>query len=603
MKRKFDIFVFILLFSSIFFLFRTLFNFYFEADEWFHYAYYLPLTKDPNGLMTALFSTIVSSGPLSAGQHVVPIASLIYFLNTKLFGLNYEPYAFMSLFLHSINSFLVFLLIKTYFLKRDEKTRNIFGILGAIFFAFSPASLHTVTGAAPFYGQNILSVTFFLLCLIFFKLAFIKKIKMHIYISVIFLFLSLFAKETSFFLFVLLPIMTITEKRVFSFKFLGKIFLLSLIAYSVIRFIIPNFYLIQEKISDILLKGYIPKSYSQPTKFVDTGTIVSRDTSIYKNLPGEVILRTFIFPLRMTGTVFLPRPTMLSITQFITPVFVPTAGLGDSASMLSFSYGPGNFLVVYTVALLIIILCVSLIKGFIERKNIDEARALSMGLAIIFLSALPLVAIIFSFPRWGFDSYFDSRFMYNPSVGAAIVFPFLLYGLASPISRWFRIRSVSLVVFALFMVWLANNMYVFNQTLNGFVNRYGADRREILRQLKMYISTLPKKTVFYFETDGKSDFGPALPFYTSVPQAIALYYFREDPLPQSFLTNPLNGKSQGYVFAENRGIGYYTSKKDLADAVGSNTFSVFDVYGFYYYAKEARLKNITVDLRKELETR
>lgn len=584
----------------IFFLLRGLFNFSFEADEWHVTAHYMPLTKLSlfNGLITSLTSPILND--LSAGQHNIPIASIIYYLNTRFFGINYPPYAFMSLLLHSINSFLMFLLIKTLLYNKPNFTKNVFGVLGAIFFAFSPASLHTITGAAPFYGQNILSVTFFLLCLIFFKFAFIKKNKTYIYFSVVFIFLSLFTKETSFFLFILLPFMAIIEKRVFPFKFLGKIFLVSLIAYSIVRFVIPNLYLIPEKISDIVLRGYAPKSYSQPTKFVDTGTIVSRDTSIYKNLPGEVLLRTFIFPLRMTGTVFLPRPTMLSITQFITPVFVPTAGLGDSASMLSFSYGPGNFLVVYAAAILIIILCVRSIKGSIKQRNFNEARALSTGLAIILLSALPLVAIIFSFPRWGFDSYFDSRFMYNPSVGAAIVFPFLIFGIGRFISRTINRKSSAFVISLVFLIWLINNMYVFAKTKEQFINRFGSDRREIISQLKNYLPVLPQKTVFYFETDGKSAFGPALPFYTSVPQAIVLYYYGEDPLPQSFLTNPLNGKSQGYVFAENRGLGYYTSKKDVSDAIRSNTFSVFDVYGFYYYGENARLKNITPQLREEM---
>ncbi len=155
-KRTWVVFAFFLV--LIFFLFRNLFNSYFEADEWFHFTYYLPLTRKEDGFFTALLSTIISSGPLSAGQHVIPIASAIYFLNTKFFGLNYPSYAFMSLLLHSINSFLVFLFIKTLLHKKDNLTRNIFFFFVGLFFAFSLTHMHAITGAALFYGHYFLSL-------------------------------------------------------------------------------------------------------------------------------------------------------------------------------------------------------------------------------------------------------------------------------------------------------------------------------------------------------------------------------------------------------------------------------------------------------------
>lgn len=178
----------------IFFTFRDLFGSYFEADEWFHFTYYLPLTNQPGGFLTALASTFTNTGPLSGGQHIIPIASSIYFLNTKFFGLNYAPYALMSLTLHSINSFLIFLLLRVFLHKRKATNKNIFALFGGVFFAFSPVHTHAIAGAAPFYGQNVLSVTFFILSILIFKLAFIRKQKRLIYLSILFLFLALFFK-------------------------------------------------------------------------------------------------------------------------------------------------------------------------------------------------------------------------------------------------------------------------------------------------------------------------------------------------------------------------------------------------------------------------
>ncbi|MEK7518188.1 MAG: hypothetical protein AAB583_06625 [Patescibacteria group bacterium] len=603
-KRKWIIFAFFLV--LIFFLFGDLLDSYFEADEWFHFTYYLPLTRKPDGFLTAIVSTIINSGPLSGGQHVVPIASLIFFLNTKFFGMNYAPYAFMSLMLHALNSFLIFLLIKILLSKTEAVKRNAFALLGGIFFALAPTPIHTITGAAPFYGQNILSVTFFILCILIYKLAFLTKTKKFIYLSIFFVFLSLFTKETSVFLFLLLPFMAIIEKRIFSFKFLLKVFTISIVVYLIFRFVIPNFNTLPQKIIDKFVEGYIPKSYTEPAKTIDTGTIVSRDLSIHKNLPGEIMFRLVTFPIKMTGTLFLPRDTALSIVKLITRIVYPVPPGGDSAessqARLGFLYGPGNGFIIYIISLVILIFCASSIIRFIRKREVQEAQALSTGLAIIVLSALPLVAIIFSFPRWGYDIYFDSRFYYNPNVGAAIVFPFLLLGISKFVSKTLRIKKASLIAIVIFIIWLVNNMEAFGLGIKQFTQNFQPDRREVVAQLKKYLPELPQKAVFYFETDGLSAYGPSLPFQTSIPQALTVVYYDGNPLPDSFFEKPLfEGKGQGHQYYDGRGFGYYSSKKNLAEELVAEKFTTRDIYAFFYEAQKIKLRDITSEVRREME--
>ncbi len=599
--------VFISLGILIFILFRSLFGSYFEADEWFHFTYYLPLTRQPDGFLTALVSTIINTGPLSGGQHVSPIATVILFLSTKFFGLNFVPYAFMTLLFHTLNSFLVFLLIKILLYTMKQTTKNIFAFMGAIFFAFALSPIHTVTGAAAFYSYNVLSVTFFLLSVILFKVAFIKGEKKFIYASTIFLFLALFSKETSVFLFALLPLMAIMEKRIFKFRFLAKVFIFCVIVYAIFRFLIPNIYNTPQLI-DNWIEGYVSRSYStvQPPKPTDTGTIVSQDLSIHKNLPGEILFRSITFPIKMTGTLFLPRQTVFSIVEFITPIIQPVPPGGDSAdssqARLGFLYGPGNGFIIYIASLAILFFCASQIFRFARRRQIQEAQTLTIGLTIIVLGALPLVAIIFSFPRWGYDFYFDSRHYYNANVGAAIVFPFLLFALAKFVSKSLRIRKISLVVFALFIVWLINSMYIFNLGIKQFTQNFQPDRREVVSQLKGYLPVLPQKVVFYVETDSLSAYGPILPFQTSVPQALTVVYYDESPLPDSFFNNPLfDGKPEGYFYSQGRGFGYYTSKKTLAKALVAREFKSSDIYAFYYKAQDVQLLDVTSNVRLEME--
>ena len=605
--EKISLLVLIFFIVIIFFLFRSLFNSYFEADEWVHFTYYLPLAGKPGSLLTALLATLVNTGFLTGeGQHINPIATTIFFLNTKFFDISFPPYAFMSLLFHSINTFLVFLFIKSLLHEKKIITRNIFAILGGIFFALAPTPIHTVTGAAPFYSYNILSVTFFLLCVISFKIAFIKKQKKFIYGSVIFLFLALFSKETTVFLFLILPFMALIEKRIFPLKFLGKVFALCAGVYIIFRFIIPNLNTLPEKIIDVVLQGYIPKSYTQQNPAVDTGTIVSRDLSIYKNLPAEILFRAITFPVKMTGTLFLPRQTVFSIVQFITPIVQPVPPGGDSAdssqARLGFLYGPGNGFIIYIASIIILIFCASQIFRFVARRQMQDAQAVATGLAIIIFSALPLVAIIFSFPRWGTDFYFDSRHYYNPNVGAAIVFPFLLLGVAEFISKSLRIKAVSLVAIVLSIVWLINNMNVFNLGIKQFTQNFQPDRREVVEQLKKYVPALPKIAVFYVETDGLSAYGPSLPFQTSVPQALTVVYYDKNPLPDSFFEKAIfDGRSQGYSYSEGRGFGYYTSKKKLSEALVAHEFKLSDIYAFYYDSMNVRLSNTTSQVRKEME--
>lgn len=590
-KNKLFIFIFLLFFIGILVIYRDLFFSYFEADEWFHFTQYFPLTKKPDGLLIAILSPFIHTSALSGGQHVNPVAAVIFFLNTTFFGMNYAPYAFMSLFFHAVNSFLIFFVMKL-FLPKNKKYFN-FSLLGGVFFALASTPAHTVTGAAPFYGENIFAVTFALLCIIFLKYAYHRKKKKYLFISLLFLFCALFSKETASYLFFLVPVIVLIEKRVFSFTYLGKLFFSCIVLYIFIRFFIPH-----------VPSFFEQTTYQQQqTKIVDTGTIVSRDLSIYDNLPAEVLLRTITFPIRMMGTVFVSRPTVESIAKLMAPIVVPQPSVGDHASQVQFVNSAGNFVVIYLISFGLFLFFIRQTITFIKQKQKEEARLIALGVAIIVLSALPLVAVLFSFPRWGYDSYFDSRHYYNPTIGAALLFPFLFWSIVTATAKVFRGKGVRFISCLLLLLWLWYTLPLLTFNIQYSANRYSADRREFVSQLQQLLPKLPKKIVFYIETDGKSIFGPSLPFYTSVPQAISVVYYNRSPLPNSFYRKPLfGGKPEGYQYHDGQGFGYYSSKKSLADALVAKQFTVDDIYGFYYEAEKGKLDDSTKTLRKDMRT-
>lgn len=577
----------ILLFIYTFIIFsfcRGLFNSYFSADEWYHFTQYLPLINKPDGFFSAIFSPFIKTAELSGGQHVNPIASAIFFLNTKFFGMNFEPYAFMSLFLHSVNSFLIFFLLSI-FLKKDNY-RIPLAIIGGLFFALAPTPLHTITGAAPFYGENILSVTLVLFSLIFLKIAYIKKDRKYLIISLLFLFLAPFSKETSAYLFLVWPIVVFFESRVFSLKYVFRIFITCLVCFLIVRFVIP---------------GLLNQKISSREAAIDTHTVVSQDLSIYKNLPSEIAIRSITFPLRMISTVFVPRQVIVSLAEWTIPILNPLPPDGDRTGAIQFKSVASNYVVVYFISLVFLYYFLIKIKDFFRNKQKEEFKIFIIGLSIIVFSSLMLVFIIFSFPRWGYDYFFDSRHYYHPTVGAALIFPILLFSLSKSLSYLFNKRFLMIIFLALFSIWLLNNMIIFDKTFKEMVNRYDSDRKEVLKQLKTFLPSLPQDVVIYMETDNSTIYGPNLPFNTSVAQAISVYYHDVSPLPDSFYSGLIfDGKAEGYLKKDGQGFGYFITKEKLLEAIKENKFKVEDIFAFYYKGKEVEVIDISDKIRKQL---
>lgn len=608
-NKHFNFFIFIFFALLVFIVFRDLFNSYFEADEWFHFTIYLPLTKEPFGFLLTLIKTVTDTLPLSRGQHVVPIGEEIFFLNTFFFGTNYTPYIFLSLLLHAINSFLVFLFIRELLNpKRVDRNETLIALLGGIFFALCQVHFHAFAWAA-FYGQNNLSVTFFLLCLLFFKKALNTNKKKFIFVSLFFLFLDLFTKETSTALFVILPTMALIERNVFSRKYLAKLYVIALIVFIGFRFVIPNIYLGIGRLADRWVDSYISSSKSNVGN-KDDGTIVSTDLSIHKNIYAEILFRSMTFPVKMTSEFFFPRETILFLVAAITPVIYPQPHGGDemirSQYRQFFLNGPGNDFLIYLLSISIIIFLIFLARKYYKNKKILESKAIIIGLLIIFFACLPLALIVLSFPRWGYDTYFDSRHYYMPSVGAAVIFPFLFLGIGSFVSklvpRSLRFDKLPyLFTFILLSVWIVNTFYALNSSLNIVVKIVGSPRKEIIKQIKQNIPVLPQKAVFFIQTDGFGAYGSLLPFQTPFPQVLSVVYYDKNPLPNSFYNKFfLEGKPEGYLYSEGRGLGFYNSKKTLSVALLAGLFSSSDLYSFYYDSQKVKLTNITELVREEM---
>jgi hypothetical protein len=596
LKKYFEYFinnnflVFIFFTISIFLVFHNLFNSYFEADEWFHFTHYFPLTRNPFGFLIALVKSIIDTNALSEGQHIVPIGEELFFLNTLIFGLNFKSYVLISLTLHSFNSFLVFLLIKELLVKVKNVQSNLFAVLGGIFFAFTPIPVHVITWAA-FYGQNVLSITFFLLSMLFLQKAINKKIKKYLFISSAFLLLDLLTKEIAVVLFFVIPIMILMNRGSFKMKSLTKIYSIPLAFFIPFRFIIPSLYTWANHW--VVVNSNL---VNQPNKIINDGI----------NFP-LIIYRSITFPLSMISQVFIPGATMLSFMKIISPFIYyqyPGEPEARSQNLLFFIYGPGQNLLYYLLSFGIIALVILMLKKHIKRKETTEGKVVFLAFFLIIVSSFPLVFNVLRIPSWGTD-FFDSRHYYMPSIGAAILLPFLLVYISELIVKILRkikiYISTTLVLIILFIFLFINNFSVLQSNFNIIIDQTGIPRQKIISQLKQYLSVLPKKVVFYAETDGRGAYGTVLPFQTSFPQILTVVYYDKNPLPDSFFDKfVLDAKPQGYMYSERRGFGFYNSKKSLKEALLAKSFSVEDIYAFYYNSKTVKLNNITKSIREEM---
>ncbi len=206
---------------------------YFEGDEWFYFSEYFPLLINPFlGFFVAITKGVTDAYWISAGGHVTPLQSLLWFFLIVFFKLNFKFYAVSSLVLHAVNVFLLYALTKQ--------------IIKDKFFAFCVAAFF-LTNSAHFQAVNwamVIVYDLFLTTLILLSLLSLLKFGKNqrwVVISTVCFVSALMIKETAAILFIIYPL--------FSAFFKAKYFKKSLfvtaaifVSYVPFRFILPRFF-------------------------------------------------------------------------------------------------------------------------------------------------------------------------------------------------------------------------------------------------------------------------------------------------------------------------------------------------------------------------
>lgn len=524
---------------------------YFQQDEW--HGFGIILSQGVH------YITLYRSIPeLLLGDRVG--ARIITFGLFNIFHLNPLPYGLVALCLHTVNTFLVFILA------RKLTNKLSIGLLSALFFLVNEVGNEAYSWFGTMSGSAT-SVLLFLVSLYFF-LRFIdtNKIK-FVTVSAVVLWVSFLFKETSAFAFALYPIIFFiykkpTRKNIIEFTK----------RYSPFIAIGAGFLLFFAK-TVLFISGDQANYVSSKNSFIPT-----------------ILAHTLQYPLEGIIHTLFPNYFLFMLSAITTRIIgfnIPT----DSLEFLVASQG--KFAEITTILLLI---GFSTAVFFILKKRwnkipIASKKTLLISIFLAMLSFAPYIVLNRSF------AYLDSRHYYMASVGVSIF-------LATFLLTLFTLSKGKFRIIALFIGTLYLGMHTSTLLMDfKLQGDRSYERRLFLKQTEQLVPMLSQKTVFYITGDHAGYYGlPELkvPFQSGLGHVLMVVYatrkhldpafFKEETLTKAwdvgFLYDILG---QGYREVNGQGFGYYYDHAELQKALEKKLFVKENIISLYYEGENKRL--------------
>lgn len=573
----------LLLAVLIFIYYARLFQTYFQGDEWFFFSLYFPLIKDWIGLLTAVFNFMIDQKFIGVRDHLTPISHFLFALSLKLFGLNYIYYIASSLFIHILNSILV---VKIMWKMVPDK--KFIGIISGLFFGLSTIHQQSVTWIMTYLWTS-LSVTFMLLAIneLLKKLQPTKGVPFRPYLFTLFAIAPILTKESTIILFPVLLLLTfLLDKKLlkWAIRLVGIVFLF----YIPYRFILPLF---------------LPR---------DLSTAVASSVQSPFTIP-LTIFRIITYPLKTLAEVFIPGSVILPITEELTPLAYPTYGAEKEvrgSNFLTFTQSAGSDIIIFMLATALLILITLLIFKLKGSKTLQVP--LILGFSLIVLGALPLIMIAKYAPWWAYVTFIDSRHLYLPSIGAAMIFGVTTYYISRPISQLLKrlvflkkFISPTKVLVAIVAFWMIANFNLLQKVMSEQVEM-GTDRRNIVNLIMKDQPTLPERSIFLIDSDsayyGFAELMP--PFQTNFGKILVVHYYNRGQLPENFLSPEFLDKKgivgQGYQEFDGRGFGYFLSIYKVAQLLEDRQLPINSVFSYKWSGKAHKIENNTLEVRGKL---
>lgn len=502
---------------------------FYQQDEWIGYGHFLAKgtgsVLENTGGVTGIF--------LGQGRILTKLLCLFFY---KFFPLNVFPIAVFAISFHVMNSLLVFYLAKKIF------KSSLSAFFGGIFFAVSSISQSAITWPAA--SINTLPSTMLILIALVFYFKYLENYKTkYIFSSFIFVYLSLFFKETGVFLLLLLPIFTLIYKKQNILVFIRRYWYFFVTVFLIVAFRLWGF-----------------KS--------ETGEVALFLTGSSKYFIDSLIIRSILYPITSFSLSIVPALPALNFARYITNVYYP------------FISEAQFILVAQTVVLDLLAISMSTLIGcvsFILYKKSDIKIQKQMIFWFIFLltSFLPYIIISKSY------SYLESRYYYVSNISWAIIFAWFFYILKEKIKNVF----IYIIFMLIFLVFIYTHINIIKADMDKLIKE-SQIRISILDQIKQIIPRLDNpKNIFYIT--GDTDYyviGNKIPFQQGMGYTLMTIYYKSGKISNDMLKedNLFEIGSNGYFERDGYGFGYFSDSKKLKEAIIKYKLSPEDIHSYFY---------------------
>ncbi len=585
LQSKKEVFIIYTILTFLFYF--RIFQTYFQSDEWHFFQVFLPYTHSWLGVLQSGIDIVIHPEKFTI-PHATPLSIIFWTTSMKLFGLHVTPHFILSLAIHILNSYLLY--IFTFKLTKNY----LISFIAGLFFTISANQYQSVVWIGTYLITST-AATFTLLSFIS-LLDHLEK-QTSVWKVALFTIAALLTKESTL---LIIP------------AGLTLIFMYSKKPQKIQNILPYLFKLIQTRSIQffiILTVIYLPIRILVVAlfnnKLVHAPTLSAADPAF---APFLVLFRLVTYPLKMLVELFLPYPLVPAVVEFLTPLAYPAYGAEKAVrgtNFLLFTQSAGIDLLIYPLATMFVTVLIVLCA----KKYDPYKQVLVFAITIIIFASWPLIMVASFAPAAAYVSFFDSRHMYLPAVGGSLLFAYLVHAvfayLQSKNTFFIPQPILKRIGICILLCWSGAQFFFLQSLMQKYVEN-GRDRRELTSVIMKEVKKKGKSGIFYIKSDsvyyGYGDLMP--PFETNFGQVLTVYLNQQKLLPDSFLdtsyllSKGLNGqgvkKQNGAVF------GYFINTTKVIEALEKHRLSPQDVYAFEWKGKEHSTFVISDEVRHQL---
>lgn len=523
-------------------------NTHFEQDEWLEQGFILS-----NGWKHVVYGFSPVQLIFGTGRPLTRLLGPFLFTDTIF---NSIPLTLYTLGFHFLNALLVFLIAQKLI------KRKILSFIAAAFFIVNIVSSQAVTWFGAAFAVQ--PSTFLVLISILFHLQYLEsENKTKLYLSWILGAISLYFKESGFFLLFLFALSPVLLKNKLDYK----------------RYLNDSFFFL------VFFGTFI--IYRFTTIFNSTTSVsvtpVSFSGMSLENLFFTLISRLVLYPFTGLSLIFLPNKWAEIISFKLLNAYYPF--ITDKPDLIGFTVVMDLVAIVFSFLILIV-----LFKIVVKQ----DKRVLFFLLLFFALSLIPYIAL----PK-GY-AYHESRYYYISSAAAGLLLALFLKNLILIKNKIFV-----LVVFAfLTLIYFPTHIVTTHAEVERQIS-LTRDRKIFFSDLSLSLPTLKDNTNIFYFTGSKTWLVDKhfVPFQNGFGYTLMVIYYKSGKIPKMPV---INGDfwmlgDEGIRSEGNIKFGYFANYKSLEAAVLKNHIPVKYIHAFYYDWETKRLRNITSQITISLE--